>query len=319
MESTGLDRLQQYPIAESAVLGTGGALAGYYGSDLAAKAILGLSMFGKGNAEDDATWEEVKNNPSYATFRNVLAGVGGLAGAAYPMVKSYNKNMTLGDNLSKYVNRNEFYKNNPRQLESDMLDALNNPPSAINSTSDNMHRKYDSGRQKEASTKSLADMWADKFAYDDKKSGFSQFLGYVEKCAATKEKMPVDALCALVSCFYVYSKEKEASFGSIPTFSDPLIPVHQGQALINRDPFLTEANKGKVNYLLGSTSEGNSGNISGMQLADSAIRAGVGLGAGIAFGKTMGSLFALGTSQTERLSRVGAVAGAIINTGIFSK
>ena len=77
--------------------------------------------------------------------------------------------------------------------------------------------------------------------------------------------------------------------------------------------------KAAVNGIIGGTSDGESGMTSGEKLADSAIKVGFGAATGFAFGKTMGTLFALDDPQVKRLSQYGTVAGALFNSGILNK
>jgi hypothetical protein len=59
--------------------------------------------------------------------------------------------------------------------------------------------------------------------------------------------------------------------------------------------------------------------ISGKDLARGAVRAGVGYGAAFALGQTVGKIFDLPEPLTDRMSRIGGIAGAIINTGVFGQ
>lgn len=97
------------------------------------------------------------------------------------------------------------------------------------------------------------------------------------------------------------------------------IPIRQAMSTVDRDPFLSPPQKEIVNTVLSSTSDGDSGVTTGKSLMQSALQLGVGATAGYLFGRAAGSLFSLPPAVTDRLSTSGAVAGALVNTGIFSE
>jgi hypothetical protein len=312
-------KLENRPVLESAVLGTAGALIGRYGTKAAARLALGLSLIGKSSEEKELAYEEMKRGDSFKSLQNLMTLAGASVGAAYPALKNYNSKISTGDNLSKFINKQEFYKNNPEVQHQEIMDALHNPPRAVQYVTGN---PFDSGRlNKEGAVKA----WSVIFNRLNDKSGLNKLLIEMEK-EATENKVPSDKLrnelCLLLN---IHGHNKEAFLGNneisntVSSFTHPVIPVHQSSNLIDRDEFLTLGDKSRVKSLLGSTSEGSSGHVSGMDLAGTAIKAGIGMGAGIAFGSTMGKLFSLPKAQTERLSDIGAVAGALYNTGILSK
>jgi hypothetical protein len=104
-----------------------------------------------------------------------------------------------------------------------------------------------------------------------------------------------------------------------PLFNSERIPVSYSLNLINSDPFLTLGEKEITGMVLEGAEGGNSGLVSSRDVARSAIQAGVGGGVGILFGKTVGALLSLPPPVTRRLSVVGAIAGALTNTGLFSE
>jgi hypothetical protein len=267
----------------------------------------------------------MKSGKGYKTFKNILTGLGAAAGAAYPMAKTYNPKLSLSDNLSKYLDREEFYKSNPNVQDQEAISAILNPPKAVTSgiAPSVQGIPFRSGRSigqyKIASTIAK---WHDICEEMHVKSGLRDLLTELDKVASSGSDIPEDLLRKVISHGQVI--DKEAFYSTEQSqfeydFNKKNIPVHQGRQLIHRDPFLTDHNKASVDYLMRNSGEGDSGSISGKDVAQTAIKAGIGLATGIAFGKTLGNLFSMGTAQTNRLSNIGAVAGAIYNTGIFSE
>ena len=118
---------------------------------------------------------------------------------------------------------------------------------------------------------------------------------------------------------YYSSGRQEKTSAEEGVFMAPRVPVHTSLELINGDPFLHLNEKTVTNQILSSAGEGRSGLLSGHDLMQSAIQAGAGAGVGYVFGKVAGSLLSLPTVVTQRLSAAGALAGALINTGLFSE
>ena len=121
-----------------------------------------------------------------------------------------------------------------------------------------------------------------------------------------------------------YSSGRRHKVAALGVWEDPLfnserIPVSYSLNLINADPFLTLGEKEITGMVIEGAEGGDSGLVSGRDVARSAIQAGVGSGAGILFGKTVGALLSLPSPVTRRLSVAGAIAGALINTGLFSE
>jgi hypothetical protein len=248
------------PALASAALGAGGAAAGYFGTDLAARAFLGLSLIGKDTPEKEDKWEELKRSGRLAKLKTIAAVLGGGAGVAYPMISSYFKGHSGKDNLKKYLNTNKFERDNPSAMQLEIDEAKKNPdplnPSYIMQPS----ATYQSGRT------------FSKYASD-----------------------------------------------TLDYFMEDNIPIHQARQLVRRDPFLNMGQKATVDGIIGGTNDGDSGLTSSGTIADTAIKAGFGALTGFAFGKTIGSVFAFDDAERKRLSRTGAVAGAILNSGILSR
>jgi hypothetical protein len=313
--------IQGRPVVESAVLAPLGGLIARGGSDLTARALLGLSLIGKDEATKERAFSRMKAGKGYKTFKNVLTGAGALAGAAYPMVKNYNSNVSLKENLSKYTNRDQYYKDNPGALEQEGRDAVASPNQAVDEYIPG-GAGYRSGRT--MSKYAAVRNWEGIFSAVDNKSGYSDLLLALDKAASEKDEIPEHFLIDVIA--HGQSMDKEAFYNSEDPqgqlqydFHKNVIPVHQGRQMIHRDPFLTNQDKSMVDSVMINAGEGKSGSISGFDIASTAVKAGIGLAAGIAFGKTMGNLFSMGSAQTSRLSNIGAVAGALYNTGIFSK
>ena len=104
-----------------------------------------------------------------------------------------------------------------------------------------------------------------------------------------------------------------------PLFNSDRIPVSYSLNLINADPFLTLSQKDIMGTVLEGAEGGNSGLVSGRDIARSATQIGVGGGVGILLGKAVGALLSLPSPVTRRLSIAGAIAGALTNTGLFSE
>lgn len=123
-------------------------------------------------------------------------------------------------------------------------------------------------------------------------------------------------------------KGKEVSYRDyqnqkIGGYDDPFhkenIPISYAEDVINRDPFLSRGQKGATNMLLEGSEGSGSGLTSGRKLMRSALQAGVGFGTAYLFGNTAGKVLSLSPDITRRLSTVGGVAGALVNTGIFKE
>lgn len=104
-----------------------------------------------------------------------------------------------------------------------------------------------------------------------------------------------------------------------PLFNSERIPVSYSLNLINADPFLTLSEKDIMGTVLEGAEGGNSGLVSGRDIARSAVQIGIGGSVGILLGKAVGALLSLPSPVTRRLSIVGAIAGALTNTGVFSE
>jgi len=99
---------------------------------------------------------------------------------------------------------------------------------------------------------------------------------------------------------------------------EPVVPLHASLSLIEADPFLTRAQKNVTESILYGAEGKSAGKTTGRRVMESALRAGVGGAAGYGLGAVASTVFSLPDPFKKRLSAVGGVAGALLNTGIFS-
>jgi len=117
------------------------------------------------------------------------------------------------------------------------------------------------------------------------------------------------------------AKQASLEYSSVwaPNMEQERVPIAQSLTLIQRDPFLTLPQKDVTTAVLEGAEDSDSGLTSGKKLMRSAVQLGVGAATGYLFGKATSSLLSLPAMVTRRLSGTGAIAGALINTGIFSE
>ena len=150
--------------------------------------------------------------------------------------------------------------------------------------------------------------------------------------AAEKEKSKAavaeagKAYTPLVSTFssgrkYQPGLQKAGSYGMHEgiAFSKDRVPIAASVDLIKGDPFLSLPQKDITTMMLEGAENSTSGLVSGKSLMRTAIQAGVGAGTGFLFGRAASTLFSLPPVAKKRLSGAGAIAGALVNTGIFSE
>jgi hypothetical protein len=113
--------------------------------------------------------------------------------------------------------------------------------------------------------------------------------------------------------------EVQASFEDGLLFDKERVPISTSIDLINKDPFLTLPQKKVTDLVLTGSGEGSSGLTSGKNLMRSAVQLGVGAGTGYIFGRAASALLSLPPPVTKRLSGAGAIAGALVNSGLFSE
>jgi len=109
--------------------------------------------------------------------------------------------------------------------------------------------------------------------------------------------------------------QKQQSY--VDAFEGEHIPVRHSMDLVNQDPFLNLGQKVVTNSLIGGAEEGGSGLTTSGQLVRSAVRAGVGYGVASLFGQGLGKILSLPPDEAKAVSRIGGVAGAVLNSGIM--
>ena len=95
------------------------------------------------------------------------------------------------------------------------------------------------------------------------------------------------------------------------------VPVREMIGQVNRDRFLNNFEKLRVDRLLYESDRDRDGLASGADISRTAIRAGLGAAAGYAFGRTMGRLAGIPAGARNRIGLMGGVAGALRNTGVI--
>lgn len=97
------------------------------------------------------------------------------------------------------------------------------------------------------------------------------------------------------------------------------VPISESIQLIKGDPYLSITQKDIAATLFENAENKKYGMTSGNSLIRSAVAAGAGGGAGYLFGRAASSIFSLPSVISKRLSGAGAIAGALIGTGIFTE
>ena len=112
--------------------------------------------------------------------------------------------------------------------------------------------------------------------------------------------------------------EKMAQAYTPGMFGAPIIPLGGTMNMVAADPWLhPEQKAGLMNLLASAAHTADSPMFSGYDLARTAVQAGVGAAGGWALGRLMGTVSLLPNSTVRTLSNSGAVAGALLNTGVI--
>jgi hypothetical protein len=253
------------PLIEAAGLGTAGALAGYYGSGLAANKSLDalMAMTGaKTPQEKAAIRAQMQREGTMRWIKIISALAGGGLGAAYALRKHMDTGSGLKGALSSITNK-DYWSKNPKAVED--------------------FKK----RHKEEKDKSYFDSAKERSDYLDS--------------------------------IYDSGRGKIASLQMEDPFIHERVPIKYTMDTIQRDPFLDLESKAYTNSIIGGAENAESGVTSSKSIMRSALHAGVGFGSAYAFGNVIGSIFSLPEKNTKRLSNIGGIAGAIVNTGILEK
>ena len=271
------------PWLEAGVLGTGGALAGYHGMKFLVPGLIRVLLAGKSPGERRNLFNKIKKDGTLRFLQNLGLGLGGLAGLGYVAQKH--------------------------------LDVGSGFPGMRDSMKSSKYWSSDKGKAR------LEEMSAQRIAEDIDKATLNS-TGYSSGRGESKlfQKNNHDRHHrhpAPPSPLEMVSSGARGGGGD-PLFSVDRIPMAASLDLIYADPFLSRGQKRVAGMVLEGAEGGNSGLVSGRDVARSAIQAGAGGGVGFLLGKTMGALLSLPSPVKSRLSAVGAIAGAIANTGLFS-
>jgi len=120
---------------------------------------------------------------------------------------------------------------------------------------------------------------------------------------------------------WMHLLEKDASYMMNEDISlkSKSVPISESLQIIKGDPYLSITQKDIASAIFEKAEKKKFGFTSGGSLMQSAVTAGAGGGAGYLFGRAASSLFSLPTIVSKRLSAAGAIAGALISTGIFTE
>lgn len=103
-------------------------------------------------------------------------------------------------------------------------------------------------------------------------------------------------------------------------YYSPSIPLQLGIGTMMTDPHLDDSARfGMSNAFTVAAANAGSPLFSGADLAKTLVRAGAGAAEGYVAGKVLGTIFALPPKHVTNLSRGGAIADAVWNTGLFGR
>lgn len=98
-----------------------------------------------------------------------------------------------------------------------------------------------------------------------------------------------------------------------------IVPVKDMIGTVNNDKFLDTYEKLKTGTILYKSDEKKKGIVSGRDIAQTAVRSGVGFVPAYALGKTMARFAGFPKETLNRIGSLGGIAGALYNTGLFNK
>lgn len=113
------------------------------------------------------------------------------------------------------------------------------------------------------------------------------------------------------------SSEKHA-FGA-DEIDQEVIPVNYSSLLVEADPFLAPDAKKVTIGLLRASKGADAGMTSGRKLFKAAVKAGAGYGSAYLFGRGLTTVLGAGTDISKKLSKIGGIAAAVLNSGILNE
>lgn len=136
---------------------------------------------------------------------------------------------------------------------------------------------------------------------------------------ATKEDVEMDRALMAGSSQHMNkagsAMEKYASSAYAQIMSMPVIPLAHSRDLVYNDPVLNDKQKGAMLNVFDKAPQAPM--LSRSDVAWGAVRLGVGAAAGLAVGEVVGDIFGAPPSVTNKMSAVGAIGGALINSGVL--
>lgn len=116
----------------------------------------------------------------------------------------------------------------------------------------------------------------------------------------------------------IWYTSKQASEFNDPYYQE-IIPIRNSLDILTNDAYLKPYQRRAAADLIYGAENKDTGLTSGKKLTRSALKAGIGFVPAYAFGKTVGGILGLPPVVTTRMSMLGGLAAATINSGIFSK
>jgi len=106
---------------------------------------------------------------------------------------------------------------------------------------------------------------------------------------------------------------------SVDRYTSDIIPISKSLDLVQNDLFLNPYQKNQTSSLIFGAEKKESGLTSGKDLTRSAINAGIGFVPAYGFGRIVGGVLGLPPPVRERVSLVGGLAAAVINSGVLQR
>jgi hypothetical protein len=99
----------------------------------------------------------------------------------------------------------------------------------------------------------------------------------------------------------------------------PSIPINRSLNLIDRDPILNDFQKMRTADIINGAPDLDHGHTAGVDLTSSAVKFGIDYGSAYLFGKGVGAVLGMPDPLVTRLSRIGGLGAAVLNSGIFGE